>query len=241
MIRRANRLFRFVLLPLALAACDREEPGASTTVPVAVESHSVPTDVVTKNTPAGAAASGLKELRELTTPENCESMGFTSMQEVGTAELGQGMKVYMIGLNDLKALSPNADANSVLLDNNEQLFPVLAAGTARAAIVVRQNSDDKGWEVVSIGDASNMKRLDSARLLDAKRNGGRTYSVIRIPSIDRTFLGFTDASNTLHFISTREDREIAGRNGEARQARTMLDGLTKIAKSTKAFASPFNQ
>ena len=188
---------------------------------------------------AAAAESGLAMLKQMTTKETYASTGFQSLDELGKARLGSSVKVYMIGLDDLKALPPTADPKTVLRDNNERLFPVHVGGAARAAIVVRQDAKDQQWKVVSMGDAATVKLLDGARALHSKASGGNhEYFLLRIPAIYQMFLGFTDGSGAMHFITMHEDREAGGKKGEARPARTVLDLLTKIAKNARPLEKP---
>lgn len=203
---------------------------------LSADSHAAPA----ANPAAAVAESGLATLKQMTTQETYASTGFQSLDEVGKAKLGAGVKVYMIGLDDLKALSPTADPKSVLRDFNEQLYVVHVGGTARAAIVVRLDSKDNQWKVVSMGDAAIVQLLDGARGLHSKASGSNhEYFLIRIPAIYQMFLGFTDGSGKMHFITMHDDdKDAGGKRGEARPARTVLDLLTKIAKSAKPIELP---
>lgn len=188
--------------------------------------------------PASVAGQGLKNMSRMANKDTYAGLGFKSLDEVGKANLGAMVKVYMIQYDELKALDPAADPKTALHDLDERLFPVNVGGAARAAIVVHLDARDKQWKVVSFGDPATVLLLDEARSLHSKANGNHEYFLIRIPAIYQMFLGFTDGTGKMHFITMREDKDVGGKKGEARPARTVLDLLTKVAKNAKLAERP---
>jgi len=88
-------------------------------------------------------------------------------------------------------------------------------------------------------DPATILLFDEVRGLHAKASGGsHEYFLIRIPAIYKMFLGFTDGAGKMHFITMREDKDVGGKKGEDRPARTVLDLLTKFAKNTKVAERP---
>jgi hypothetical protein len=189
--------------------------------------------------PVSVAGQGLKNMSGMANKDTYASLGFKSLDEVGKAKLGTAVKVYMIQYDQLKALDPAADPKTVLRDLDERMFPVYVGGAVRAAISVRLDAGDKQWKVVSLGDPATVLLFDEARGLHAKANAGtREYFLIRIPAIYQIFLGFTDGTGKMHFITMHEHKDIGGHKGEARPARTVLDLLTMHAKNTKVHERP---
>jgi len=189
--------------------------------------------------PATAAARGLASLKELATGGTYASLGFQSLDEVGKAKLGGPLSVYMIQYDELVNLDPKADPRSALHDLKQRLFSVFVGGSVRSAIVVQQGPGGT-WDVVSLGDAAIVKLLEDAKRIHARSSGQKLeYMLVRVPALYQMFLAHTDGAGKMHFVTVHEDKALgAAKKGEARPARTVLDLLTALAKSTKPMERP---
>lgn len=180
-----------------------------------------------------AAQSGLASLKELVTEDNYKDLGFESLDEVKKASLAGPLAVRMIQLDELLTLDPSATPESALHDLKQKIFPVFAKGKVRSAITVSQNAGGT-WAVTSIGDAALIKALEGAKGVHSRATGkSHPYEVIQVPALFQVFLAFTDGSGKMHFVTVREDARLGtAKKGEARLARTVLDLLTALAKTT---------
>ena len=187
---------------------------------------------------AAAATLGLSSLKEMAANNNHASLGFASAAEVSKAKLGGPFSVYMIQYDELSSLDPNADPKTALHDLNQRLFPVYVNGSVRSAIVVQQTGSGT-WSVASVGNAALAKLLDGAKKANAKSNGPKEYMLIRVPALYQMFLAHTDGGGKLHFITVREDKALgSAKSGKSRPARTVLDLLSALAKSTQPLKKP---
>jgi hypothetical protein len=185
------------------------------------------------------ATQSLSSLSKLATQATYADLGFQSLDEVAKAKLGSPVSVYMIQLDELKKLDLAADPKSVMHDQKERLFPVHVGGSTRTALVVRQDTDGK-WKMVSLGDAPVVKLLDEARGLHGKATGKtHEYILVKIPALYQMFLAHTDGAGQMHLVTVHEDKAMgAAKKGEARPARTVLELLQKLAKSSKPLEPP---
>lgn len=208
---------------------------------LACAAYAAPPAPTDPNDPVAVATQRLSTLGRLVTKDTYAAMGFQSLDEVGKAKLGSPVSVYMVQLDELKTLNLDADPKSVMHDVKERLFPVHVGGSARTALVVRQDAAGK-WRVASLGDASTVKLLDEVRALHGKAKGStHEYILVKVPAVYQMFLARTDGAGKMHLITLHEDKALgAAKKGAERPARTVLELLQKLAKESKPLTKPGN-
>jgi hypothetical protein len=208
---------------------------------LACAAHAAPPVPTDPNDPLVVATQSLSTLGQLATKDTYAEIGFQSLGEVAKAKLGSPVSVYMIRLDELKALDPTADPKSVMHDVKERLFPVHVGGSTRTALVVRQDAAGK-WAMASLGDVATVKLLDEAKGLHGKAKGNsHEYILVKIPAIYQMFLARTDGAGKMHLVTLHEDKVVgAAKKGEERPANTVLELLQKLAKESKPLAKPGN-
>lgn len=107
-----------------------------------------------------AAARGLETFRQLITNDNFKDLGFESAEDVKNASLGEPRHVFAVGLDQLKGFTAGGDANRMLMDANQELYPVMVREQARSSISVEQR--DGKWRATSFGDPGLSRQVAQA-------------------------------------------------------------------------------
>ncbi|MFY9854928.1 MAG: hypothetical protein WAK26_13720, partial [Terracidiphilus sp.] len=71
-----------------------------------------------------AAQTGLKTMQSLVMTENYQGLGFSSVDQVKSAQLGDPLKVFRVPLDTLSAYKGDANAFPLLQDAHKMIYPV---------------------------------------------------------------------------------------------------------------------
>ena len=128
--------------PAADSAGEGETPTSAPTF--------APTSFGGTATHAAVAASSLKTLAHLVTPQ--KTLGFQSPGEAASASLANPLPMFMVGLNDLRTYRVGDDPRPLLKDEGSVLYPVSVGGDVRSAMVVRKVNGE--WKATQFGRAN---------------------------------------------------------------------------------------
>jgi hypothetical protein len=172
---------------------------------------------------AGKAASdAIGVLQKLVTEQNFKSMGFDSLDEVKSAQLGQPMSVSVIGLDKLKSASAGAEASSLLTPSPETIYPVTVGGAVRSSITIIHKPE--GYAPASFGNAEIVKSLSRLRQSET----GQNEFVLRIPAFNMYFLA-RRVENQVVAVPIVDDPRLKIKAGEQVPLTRLLEGLRVLA------------
>src|SRR5207244_2542520 len=109
--------------------------------------------------PLAAAQYGLSVLKQIRLPLESQtdlfvrSLGFNSVEELESVQIGSSLRVYEVSKPQLVSFPKDGDPENILRDSDTHhlLFPLLVKGEARSILTVTQIEPDKRWRVVSRG------------------------------------------------------------------------------------------
>jgi hypothetical protein len=108
-----------------------------------------------------AAQTGLKTLQSLVRTENFQGLGFTSVDQVKSAQLSEPLKVYSIRLDALTAYKGESNAGGLLEDAHKLIYPVTVDQQVVTSLSTAQHSD--GWRASEFGNSALTRALVAHR------------------------------------------------------------------------------
>jgi hypothetical protein len=172
------------------------------------------------------AEKALKQLRELATKENVKSMGFDSLEELPSAELGRPLPVLIVRLDELREYKPKGDAYKLLHPIPKVVYGVNVKGEPRCGVEVQKR--DGKWEASALGIAGPARQYVRAVKKQAEKDRGTVFFLVKVLALNETYLGYqTDQGVKLvHVRRQAEEKDKV----EARPAADVLAELVKQAK-----------
>lgn len=172
------------------------------------------------------AENALKQLRELATKDNYKSLGFDSLDERPSAELGVAMPVLIVRLDELREFKPGGDAYKLLHPIPKVVYGVNVKGDPRCGLEVRKR--DGKWEASALGIAGPARLYARALKKQAEKDKATVFFLIKVLALNETYLGYQTASGVKLVPVRRQAEEKA--TVEARPAAEVFAELVKVAK-----------
>jgi hypothetical protein len=172
------------------------------------------------------AEQGLKQLRDLATKENFKSLGFDSLEELPSAELGKALPVLIVRLDELREYKPKGDAYKLLHPIPKVLYGVNVKGDPRCGLEVQKREGK--WEVSAIGIAGPARQYVRALRKQEEEDKARGFFIVKIPALNETYLGYQTEQGVrlIHVRRQAEEKEKI----ESRPAAEVLAELIQRAK-----------
>jgi hypothetical protein len=104
-----------------------------------------------------AAKAGLTALQSLVTQDNFQGLGFSSLDQVKSAQLGDPLNLYSVRLDVLTSYNGAPDASALLQDAHKTIYPVMAGDQVLSSVSVAQRSD--GWRATDFGNSALTRAL----------------------------------------------------------------------------------
>jgi len=108
-----------------------------------------------------AAQAGLKVMQSLVRAENFQGLGFSSVDQVKNAQLGDPLKVYRVPLDALSAYKGDANASGLLQDAHKLIYPVTVDQQVVSSLSATQRDD--GWRANEYGNSALTRALVAHR------------------------------------------------------------------------------
>jgi len=136
------------------------------------------------------ALQALETLGLMVNENNFMRMGFKSVQETKTAQLGTPFQEFTIELGQLKTYEPGTNSDQLLDGGHIAYFPVNVQTETRSSIMLVKEKDQ--WKAVSYGSANLIKLLASNRNRLQRATGlpNSSFFVVRIPAMNLYFVGY---------------------------------------------------
>ncbi|GAB3462456.1 hypothetical protein GCM10027321_24180 [Massilia terrae] len=124
--------------------------------------------------PAAAAQEGLATLKVVVNANNYAALGFTSVEEVRQATLGEPLQIFSVRLDALRKFTDKASPDKLLVDARRKLYPV-SVGTRVATSIFVGHAHD-GWRANELGNAA------VAQLVARYRHGPDDF-LVHVPAL----------------------------------------------------------
>jgi hypothetical protein len=160
---------------------------------------------------AGKSHQTLKKL-----PAKLLKMFNLSKEQAANTTRGKKIKVFMIGLDTLKAFKRGDSTKKVLLDTKKMIYPIYVGGVLKTSLSIRKR--EGGWKNASFGGAV-VHYFEPLRKKHAKANNINegAYFVVRVPGLYLVFLGYYQKGE-LYLIPTHEHSSLKLNVGKASPA-----------------------
>lgn len=129
--------------------------------------------------PAAAAQEGLATLKQVVNANNYATLGFTSLEEVRQATLGEPLRVFSVRLDALGKFTDKASPDKLLVDIRRSLYPVAVGPRVASAIFVTHAQD--GYRANELGNAA------VAQLVSRYRHGPDDF-LVHVPALKAWFV-----------------------------------------------------
>jgi hypothetical protein len=172
------------------------------------------------------AEKALKQLRALARKENFKSLGFDSLDEVATAELGQALPILIVRLDELRKYKPKDEAYKLLHPLPKVVYGVTVKGDPRCGLEVQKR--DGKWESSAIGIAGPARQYIQALKKQGEKDKATGFFLIKILALNETYLGYqTDHGVMLVHVRRQADEK---EKVKSRPAAEVLEELVKLAQ-----------
>lgn len=121
-----------------------------------------------------AAQAGLKTMQSLVMTENFQGLGFSSVDQVKNAQLGDPLKLYRVPLDALSAYKGDANAFGLLQDAHKLIYPVTVDQQVVSSLSAAQRDD--GWRASEFGNSALTRALVAHR-------AGKDDFVVWVPAL----------------------------------------------------------
>lgn len=121
--------------------------------------------------------------------ETLKELGFQTERALQRSKLGDPIKVFMSGLNEVEKFRVGSDPHKLLVDTKEVIYPIYANGEFQSAITLVQR--DGKWELATFGGAE-AKLSDGSRSKHMKTNrrDKLDYMAVHMPALQQLFVGY---------------------------------------------------
>jgi hypothetical protein len=172
------------------------------------------------------AEKALKQLRDLATKENFKSLGFDSLEELESAELGTPLPVVIVRLDELREYKPKGEAYKLLHPLPKVVYGVTVKGEPRCGLEVQKR--DGKWETSALGLAGPARQYVKALKKHAEKDQAKAFFLMKVLALNETYLGYqTDKGVMLVHVRRQAEKK---EKIKARPAAEVLAELVKEAK-----------
>src|SRR4030095_3261623 len=143
-----------IFLSVLFTACKKEEQ-------VGKDKMTQNTEKQILKTPEDAGKKGLQDLMKLANDSNIKDLGFGSLDEIRSAQLGNSLKLRTLSYDRLLGYKEGMSSNELFAGGEQLLFPVTVKGSNKSSVVVEKAGDN--WKVSSLGDRGLGKLAEDGR------------------------------------------------------------------------------
>ena len=192
-------------------------------------------------TAASQALDSYKDLLEQDSSAVPSVMGLpsASAKDANSSDaLGAPKRDYFIRLDALRRFKPGENVDNLLVDSKQMLFPVMRGKKVVGTITMVRK--DKGWSLVSIGDAdlSRLRQVAISTSMNRFQKAEADYSIVRVPALGIEFTAFRNSRNELQLASVADNPAAGLTAGEAEPASSVLPRLVPLAVSYRGLEPP---
>ena len=173
------------------------------------------------------ASSSLDTLQKLT-KANSKAMGFKSADEAAKSKLGDGLAVFVIGLDDLRKYTPSTDPNKLLVAADQVIYPVMVNDQLRSSVTVEKTREK--WEATSFGGSNLIKAIIGARsAVVAAGAPADNLFVAQVPGLNTYLIGFR-TGDKLMLAPIMDDTSLKFSAGKVQPGEKVLAALVPVAQ-----------
>jgi hypothetical protein len=174
-----------------------------------------------------AAQKGLATLQQMVTEKNRASLGFESLKDASSSSLGEGLRISIVRLDELKTYAAGGDPEKLLHALDRSIFPVAAGEKVQAAITVEksQEGDRKTWKATGFGMPALAKAVFGVR----QRVTAAAAFLVQVPALNLSMVAHRE-NNTLMLTPTLDDARFEFKAGGTTAAKDLFAKLVPAAQ-----------
>jgi len=172
------------------------------------------------------ASKALKQLKQLVTKENFKSLGFDSLEEVASAELGPALPVLIVRLDELREYKEKGEPYKLLHLLPKVMYMVFVNNETRCGVEVEKR--DEKWITSALGVAGPTRQYASAILKQTEKDKAIWFFLVKVQALNLTYLAYKTEEG-VRLIHVRQQAE-AKEKVESKTAAEVLVDLVKQAK-----------
>ena len=170
--------------------------------------------------PQQAASAALGTLGSIVNEQNYRSLGFESLGEVGSAQLGAPIPVYSLSLDQLKNFHAGQDAGGLLNPVVETIYPISVGGSVRTGVTITPSGE--GYVASSFGHAEIVRRIARYRM--------DQDAAVKIPAFNMYFVAHRSVAQIL-LTPIADNPRLKVKAGEAAPFETVVEQLRPYVES----------
>jgi|SRR5271157_315174 len=189
--------------------------------------------------PETAAATVMKLLPVLVTPETAKLLGFDDEAiETSTLTLGRPLPVFYISHESLQKHKKRTNVRKLLVTGEELIYPIIKEGKEISSVTVKMKQGGK-WFFKSLGNASLTKDLAEVRnkRVQTFSKDESEYFVVHIPTMSKIFIGHYDGRGYLKLTHVHDNAEYGFTKHVTHTGKYVIDVILPKAKLIR-FALP---
>jgi hypothetical protein len=180
-----------------------------------------------------AAAQALtKTFPQIATPEAAKIFGFATAEEAKRATVQTPVRIATIGLDQLKAASPDAVMSSLVVPTNAMRSFVVVDNKVTASVITREING--AWQVSNFGRPLLSAALAEglrARSAFQERPPANVFE-LDIHALNLFFIAH-DEGGRLTLVPTADDARFGFKKGEALDSQVVMSKIVPYAKELK--------
>jgi len=175
-----------------------------------------------------SARSALATFSKLVDENNFRAMGFDKPDDVAAAGLGDPIREYMIGLEQVQRYQEGSDPTGIVSGGTQFTYPVTVRSRTQSSISL--TGEDEKWQAIGYGGASMITLLDSwrAHIMEVDQLQPAEIFVLRVPALNLHFLAHYSSSR-LMVTPVLDFKEFDFTAGETMSAERMLLVIQPVA------------
>ncbi len=177
-----------------------------------------------------AASKALDTFGSIITEQNYRRMGFKSVEEVRTAQLGVPFQEYMVRLDQLQKYESGVDPDRLLSGGQIVYFPVNVQNETRSSIMMVKEKEQ--WKAYSYGSANLVKLLTGfrSRMERSTDMSISSFFAVRIPALNLYFVGYHE-NRQLMLTPILDNAEYKFKSGIPISGEEVFRTLLPVAKA----------
>ncbi len=183
--------------------------------------------------PDDAAKKSLEDLKQLVRDDNFKEMGFSSVDEVKSLQLGTAIDVKEIDFQQLLGYNPEIKAEQMIKSPDKKIYPLTSGGMIKSATTVSKSKDT--WIIGSIGDAYLPASFLSAKEMVTKQSRDTSMrdaevSMVSVQGLNMDFAVFKNKEGKWIFSPLLDYPEVKLSKSSPVEAEKLFPVLSEYAK-----------
>jgi len=185
------------------------------------------------------ARMGLDAINRLVTAETLQYTDYKDLSEVAKSRLGDPMKVYTLGLDDIDKYADGKTAAQLFREDDSFVYPVYVGDEIRSSVAIQKVGGK--WEIMELGGRIAFSaEPGKKRMLEVQKDFKGPYFVVYVPAMYLIMLGYEN-DGKLYLAPTHDHPDLKIKPLEAVVADVALRDLKANTRKYRNALVPGNR